>query len=398
MDLRRVDQANTSFIFNSLKSYPWVRMSSPTGTDSLPTLLTGAFPPEHGFFGIKLKPGSSRALTTRLIDKLPDIFTTTVQCIFHLFNGSYDLPAIPPKRRRNFEILRTIQNKEYKKTENLLQFGGLKSLLGVIGIENCCYLYSRTSNPVEELVHKVGTGKHNLEVVHLYSFDLLQRWNLDKVEKIELVYECFDIFVRAVYEKCKSNKVTLLLFSDHGYDQIQGYIDLKQELRELDLAEDEYTYFIELSMARFWFFSERARNRIVRMLREIPNSRFFSWKDLQQFNLSFDDAQYGEAFIMSYPGFAFFPHDFHHPIANLFLGIADPKQRPRLFNPRHRGDHSLLPDFESAKGFMILFDSDYKPCKEEIDLVDVSPTILELLGTEIPPAMNGSSVFKLGKA
>jgi hypothetical protein len=394
MDLRRVDQANTSFIFNSLKSYPWVRITSPVGTDSIPTLLTGTFPPAHGFFGIKLKPGSSRALTKGLIDKLPDIFTTTLQCIFHLFNGSYDLPAIPPKRRRNFEILRTVQNKKYKKTENLLQFDGLKSLLGVIGIENCRYLYSRTSNPVKEMVRNIGTGRHNLEIVHLYSFDLLQRWNLDKPEKIERVYECFDSFVRGVYEKCNNNDITVLLFSDHGYDKMRGYIDLKQRLKMLGLSEEEYTFFIELSMARFWFFSDRARNRIVEMLREIPNSEFFFWKDLQQFNISFSEPQYGEAFIMSHPGFAFFPHDFHHPIANLFLGITDPKQRPRVFNPRHRGEHSLLPNFESAKGFMLVLSKDYESCKKEADLIDVSPTILEMLGIEKPDTMIGSPVFK----
>lgn len=394
MDLRRVDEANTSFTFNSLKSYPWVTITSPTSTDSVPTLLTGTFPSEHGFLGIKLKPGSSRTLATKLIDQLPDIFTTTIQCIFHLLYSSYDLPAIPPKRRRNFEILRTLQNKEYKKTENLLQFGGLKSFLGVIGVENCRYIYSRASEPLKDLINKIGLGKHIFEFVHLYSFDLLQRWGLDRAEKIERVYEYFDSFVRSVYGKCNNNDITLLLFSDHGYDQIQGYIDLKRRLKILGLSEEEYTYFIELSMARFWFFSDRARNRIVRMLREIPHSGFFSWKDLQQFNISFNDAQYGEAFIMSHPGFAFFPHDFHQPIANLFLGLTDPKQRPRLFNPRHRGDHSLLPNFESAKGFMLVLSRDYEPCKKEADLIDVSPTILEILGIEKPDTMFGSPVFK----
>lgn len=395
MDLRRVDQTSTPIIFDILKSYPWVKINSPPSSDSLPTLLTGTFPSEHGFFGIKLKPGSSRALTTKLIDQLPDIFTTTIQCIFHLLYSSYDLPAIPPKRRRNFEILRTLQNKKYKKTENLLQFGGLTSFLGVIGVEKCRYLYSRTSNPVKELVHKVGTGKHDLEIVHLYSFDLLQRWNLDRVEKTQKIYRCFDNFVRSLYEKCKNNKITLLLFSDHGYDHIKGYINLIQELKKLELSEEEYTYFIELSMARFWFFSDRARNKIVGMLKEIPNTRFISWQDLHKFNISFNDPQYGEAFIMSYPGFAFFPHDFHHPIANLFLGITDSKQRPRLCNPRHRGDHSLLPDFESAKGFMILFDSDYEACKKETNLIDVSPTLLQFLDFKKHESMKGDAVFKI---
>lgn len=395
MDLRRVDEAKTSFIFNSLKSYPWIKISSPTSIDGLPTLLTGALPSEHGFFGIKLRPGSCRTLATKLIDGLPDVINTSIQCMFHLLYSSYDLPAIPPKRRRNFEILRTVQNREYRRTENLLQFGGLKSLLGAIGLENCRYLYSRASEPLKDLIDNIGSGKYIFEFVHLYSFDLFQRWNIDDEKRTQAVYGCFDSFVRGIYEKCNNNDITLLLFSDHGYDKIRGYINLKERLRMLGLSEEEYTFFIELSMARFWFFSDRARDRIVRMLREIPNSEFFFWKDLQQFNISLTGPQYGEAFIMSFPGFAFFPHDFHHPIANLFLGIADRKQRPRLLNPRHRGDHSLLPNFDAAKGFMILFDSGYEASRQEIDLMDVSPSLLELLGLKKPDSMKGNAVFKV---
>lgn len=395
MDLRRIDQTNTPFIFDTLKSYPWVKVNSPPSTDSLPTLLTGTYPSEHGMFGLKLKPNSSQSLITKLFDQLPDILTTTTQCIFQVLTGSFDLPMIPPRRRRHFEILRTLQIKKYKKTENLLQFGGVKSCLGVVGLQGCRYLYSRTSNPLQELIKKVGTGKYILEIVHLYSFDLLQRWNLDRVEKTQKIYGCFDNFVRSLYEKCKNDKITLLLFSDHGYDPIRGYIDLKQELKKLKLSEEDYAYFIELSMARFWFYSDRARNKIVGMLKEIPNTRFISWQDLHKFNISFNDPQYGEAFIMSYPGFMFFPHDFHHPIANLFLGIIDPKQSTRLNNPRHRGDHTLLPYFESAKGFLILFSSDYESSKQEIDLIDVSPSLLELFGFKIPESMKGDAVFKI---
>ena len=394
MDLRRIDRTNAPFVFDKLKSKPCVRITSPPSSDSLPTLLTGVYPSEHGIFGVRLKANTTRSRITKIIDQLPDILTTTTQCIFQAISGSYDLPVIPPKRRRRFEILRTQQDKKYRKTENLLQFGGLESCLGAVGIERCHYLYSRTSNPLQDLINKIGSGKYIFEFVHLYSFDLLQRWNIDDEKKTRAVYARFDSFVRRVYEKCDDNKITFILFSDHGYDQIRGYIDLKQRLKMLGLYEEEYTYFIELSIARFWFFSDRARNEIVRMLREIPNCRFFSWKDLQQFNISFNGAQYGEVFIMSCPGFAFFPHDFHHPIANLFLGITDPKQRPRLFNPRHRGEHTLLPHFEAAKGFTLLLNNDYESCKKEADLIDIAPTVLELLGIEKPDTMIGSPVFK----
>ncbi len=393
MDLRRVDQTSTPFIFNILKSYPWVKVNSPPGADSLPTLLTGTYPSEHGMFGVKLKPNSSRSLITRFIDQMPDILTTTTQCIFQFLSSSYDLPAIPPKRRRHFEILRTLHIKKYKKTENLLQFGGVKSCLGVVGLQGCRYLYSRTSNPLQELIKKVGTGEYILEIVQLYSFDLLQRWNVDRVEKTQKIYRCFDNFVRSLYEKCKNNKITLLLFSDHGYDLIKGYIDLIQELKKLELSEEEYAYFIELSMARFWFHTERARSKITEMLRGLENTSYFSFLDLHKYNLSFPDSQYGEAFSMTHPGYIFFPNDFYHPLANLYLGLIDTKQRSRLFNPRHRGDHALLPQFDSAKGFMILLDKSYRTTKQEINPIDIAPSLLDMLGYDKLSSMKGLPVF-----
>jgi predicted AlkP superfamily pyrophosphatase or phosphodiesterase len=394
IDLRRIDQTQAPFVFDMLKSKQCVRIASPPSADSLPTLLTGTYPSEHGMFGVKLKPNSAQSLLARIVDQIPDILTTTTQCIFQAVTGSYDLPAIPPKRRRRFEILRTQQNKKYRKTENLLQFGGLKSCLGAVGIERCNYQYSRTSDPLKDLIENIGSGEYIFEFVHFYGFDLLQRWNIDDVKQTKAVYAGYDKFVRSLYEKCKNNKITLLLFSDHGYDQITGYIDLFHELKKLNLSQEEYRYFVELSMARFWFFSDTARERIVEMLQGIPNSRYFSWKDLREFNISFNDPQYGEAFIFTCPGFAFFPHEFYQPVANLYLGIIDARQRSRLHNARHRGDHTLLPYFETAKGFMLVLNKDYESCKKEIDLIDVAPTILELLGVEKPNTMSGSPVFK----
>lgn len=396
MDFRRIDKTHAPFVFDALKSKTCVRVISPPSADSLPTLLTGTYPSEHRMFGVRLKSNATRSRLAKIIDQIPDILTTTTQCIFQAITGSYDLPAIPPRRRRRFEILRTTQDKKYKKTENLLQFGGLKSLLGAVGIERCRYQYSRTSHPLKDLINSIGSGKYDFEFVHLYSFDLWQRWNIDDDRITRRVYACFDNFIKSLYGKCKNNQVTLVLFSDHGYDQIAGYVDLFRQLKKLDLSEVEYTYFVELGMARFWFFSGTARERIVGMLRGIPNSRYFSWRDLRQFNISFDDSQYGEAFIFTCPGFAFFPHEFHQPLANLYLGIRDAKQRPRLYNSRHRGDHTLLPCFESARGFMILFDSGYETTRKEIDLIDVSPSLLELLGLKVPESMKGNAVFRLG--
>jgi hypothetical protein len=271
--------------------------------------------------------------------------------------------------------------------------GGLKTCLGIVGGNRCRFLYSRTSDPINKLINIIASGAYDLEIVRIYTLDLVQRWYLDKVEKVHNFFSRMDNFVKTLFDKCKKNGILLLLYSDHGYDATIGCINLGAELKKLGIPEDEYAYFTETIMIRFWFFTERARFKITEMLKSIENTRYLSWTDLKEYNLSFPDPSYGEAFSMTHPGYIFFPHDFYHPIANLYLGLIDSKQRPRLINPKQRGDHTLLPQFDASKGFMILCDENYKATRQETDLIDVAPSVLQILGYKKPEHMKGSEVF-----
>lgn len=106
------------------------------------------------------------------------------------------------------------------------------------------------------------------------------------------------------------------------------------------------------------------------------------------------DASYGEIFAYLDPGHIFFPHDFHHPLANLWLGLTDSIQRSRLRDPRHRGNHGHLPHFEAEKSFAILLDDVFEGESGPATILDVAPSILGLLGQEPPPTMKGRPLFR----
>jgi len=84
-DIRSVNASNTPFISDALKTYPYVQISSPPSADALPTLLTGTYPHEHGMWGVRLIKDIRPSCFDNVIDKIPDIITTTVQCIVQLF-------------------------------------------------------------------------------------------------------------------------------------------------------------------------------------------------------------------------------------------------------------------------------------------------------------------------
>jgi hypothetical protein len=129
------------------------------------------------------------------------------------------------------------------------------------------------------------------------------------------------------------------------------------------------------------------------MLSSIRNGTVLSYKDLHRYNVLFDHDRYGEIYFIADPGYIIFPHDFYQPIANFFLGLTDPQQRRRIWNPKLRGSHGYFPHHESEKGFMILLANRYQALKKEIDIIDVAPSILGLLGYKKADYMKGNCIF-----
>ena len=393
LDLRRINDETTPFISESLDRYPKVYIRNYPSNDLLPSVLTGTYPTEHGMWGVKLKDNPTASALGKLTDLFPDIVTTSVQCLVHLFTGSFDLAAMPPRRRRLFELKRTKYHRRTRLTEALLEIGGIETCLGVVGRSQSRYLFSNSSDPIKNVLNDIGSGLYRLEILELYSLDLIQQWNLDRVQKVSNFYGRIDKFLHSLSEQCKANGVILALLSDHGHEEIKGSIDVKGELNKLNVAEDEYTFFIDVSMVRFWFRTVSARREIVSNLSEMENVTLLTSNDLNEYHLSFSDSQYGEVFFLAEPGYIFFPHDFYQPLANLYLALSDSRQIGRLRNPRHRGTHGYLPHHESERAFMIVFDEQYKAGGEKIDIIDVAPSVLATLGYRIPDSMRGLSIF-----
>ena len=112
---------------------------------------------------------------------------------------------------------------------------------------------------------------------------------------------------------------------------------------------------------------------------------------MHQYDVCFDDARYGEYYLMADAGSVFFPHDFYQPLANIYLGLFGHSQRSRTLNPVHRGNHGYLPHYPSEKGVLVLADDEIKPNREHMSLIDFAPTMLTCLGAEIPAHMTGQS-------
>ena len=394
LDLRRVNQTTTPFIAGLLASYPWAGIYTLPNVDHVPTLLTGAYPHEHGLWGLKLRsPRENGSGLSTFVDALPDVVTTTAQCAVHALIKEVDLATMPTRRRRWFETKRFKFIKHANDPSIMDPVGGLPTLFTVLGRSRSTFLFHANMRTLDILLKRIGEGNKALELVEVHSLDSLQHWNLDRTAEIAHHYRTIDDFVRALKAKCARNDITFVLLSDHGMEPTTRYLDILAGLRRLGLSPGDVSYFIENTKATFWFHGGRSRSVIGDWLASLRHGHVLTYRDLARYGVCFTDAAYGDIFYLPDPGWSLFPNDFYHPVANLLIGLGDHQQRARMGNPRHRGDHGYLPEAESERGFILLADDRFSVRGGEARLVDVAPSLLWLLGSAAPGTMKGELLF-----
>lgn len=406
LDLRHVGAANTPYLFSLLDSYPSVKLNGYTCSELLPAILTGTYPRDHGKYQVSIKSGAENnhshmnGAGESLVDKLPDVVSTTVQGLMSLVDRDFDLPGIPPRRRRMLDL--DTRFKFYARNKNpqvLMNIGGLETIFNVTGMgENLgSYRFTMEFRKLESMLNEICQGRHSFEFFEIHSLDIIQLWYSDQPDKVGDFYRHMDDFLKKLHAQCIREDTRLVILSDRALEPIVDSIDLLSVIRELPVDDGAYSYFIEPPMARFWFHDNAARNVIIDALSAIPQGSVLTYQDMEQHNLRLGDGRFGDIFFVANAGVIIFPHDFYNPIGNFYLGLTDWKQRPRLKSPLQRAVHGYLPHTPGEVGFTLVCDKDFEAAISDAKIVDVAPTLLSMLGSRIPDHMQGQNFFRTAK-
>lgn len=117
------------------------------------------------------------------------------------------------------------------------------------------------------------------------------------------------LFLRALDRDPRS---TFAVFSDHGMTRVHTHTNLSGEIRALGFRmPEDYLCVYDSTMARFWFFCERAHQAVSQRLTEIPGGRILDEAELRRLGVWFSDHRYGELIYLLDPGWLLTDSDFH---------------------------------------------------------------------------------------
>jgi predicted AlkP superfamily pyrophosphatase or phosphodiesterase len=103
-------------------------------------------------------------------------------------------------------------------------------------------------------------------------------------------------------------EIRLYVFSDHGMANCDALLDLKSEIEALPLrVPQDYAVVYDSTMARFWFFNERAREKVVRCLELISVGRIVPDDELAELGAFFPDRYFGELIFLAREGVLIVP-------------------------------------------------------------------------------------------
>ncbi len=104
----------------------------------------------------------------------------------------------------------------------------------------------------------------------------------------------------------------LTVFSDHGMTPVRHHYDLIKEVESLGFSTPkDYLTVYDSTMARFWFFNERARWEISERLSALDCGRILPEDELRWLGVFFPDRRYGELIFLMHPGWLLSESDFN---------------------------------------------------------------------------------------
>jgi predicted AlkP superfamily pyrophosphatase or phosphodiesterase len=275
----------------------------------IPSILSGRWPVEHRNWSYFVHdPKNSPFRSLRSLRWLPTALTSRRRFRRWLskllkvrlkFRGYFDLYNVP---------FRYISLFDFTEKKNPLQPGGLNrgpNIFDHLQERDIPYHVSdptRTEQQNLEALQK-DIAAESIDLAFLYWPDLdglLHRVGNDVPDipqKLRAYEKALDQLLATAREHY--SEVKLYIFSDHGMANCDELLDLRSKIDVLGLEMGrDYAVVYDSTMARFWFFNDRARQLVTERLAAVEKGRILGDEELAELGTLFPDRYFGELIFL----------------------------------------------------------------------------------------------------
>jgi hypothetical protein len=294
----------------------------------VPSILSGRWPDEHrNWCYFVHDPKNSPFKSLRWLRWLPAKITS--RRIFRRwlskfvkvqlsFRGYFDLYNIPFKH---------IAEYDFTEKKSPLQPGGMNegpNIFDFLEYRKISYHVSAPQKNEQQNLNALMSDirRENIDFAFLYwpALDGLLHNVGNQSPQVPQKLRDYEKWIReliAVAEK-HYEEVRLYIFSDHGMANCDVLLDLKAKIEPLPLRMGkDYAVVYDSTMARFWFFNERARQEITAALKTVPQGRILPEAELKEMHAP-TDGYFGELIFLADEGVLIVPsHMGERPIRGM---------------------------------------------------------------------------------
>ena len=309
-----------SFLDDELPDRRWLTTILGYSSGAIPTLLSGRTPSEHGHWNLFYRdPARSPFRWTRALAPLPRplvenrVARRVLKSVARRvsgYSGYFSLYDYPVAHLAHFDLT---------EKRDIYQPGGLDcpSLFDALrdaAIPYECYTYhSHTDARILELAPgRAAESEARVLFLYLSGLDHELHWHIHDPAHVKRVVDWYEAGLRRVWQAATRARgdVRMLVFSDHGMTPIRWTCDLRRDVATLGLSvPDDYLPAYDSTMARFWVFSDRARQALRALLAEHPCGQLLSPAELQRLGVWFEDGRYYDLLFLMKPGMLLCPSD-----------------------------------------------------------------------------------------
>ncbi len=246
----------------------------------------------------------------------------------------------------------------------------------------------------EMVINHINNSKEETDIYFLQFSDsdlYVHKYGTESTMRRKVVGE-IDRKIRDIWDivERKVGKATLVIVGDHGMMNIEDYFDVATIIHSLAKSLGlkhgrDYFLFLDSTLARIWKLKDNsAISNFFEALKNdhemLSRGKWLSPEIAKKYRIPYPDPKYGDLVWWASPGVLIYPDYFH--------GHWE----------QYRAMHGYEPSIDEMKGMAIIYGEQIvRRVFHEAHLIDLCPTICDLLGVPFPSSNKGVSLLSISR-